>query len=354
MKKAYLQQLLRRVSRVFFAALAAAVFVCSCADDSHFRVEGTSTGDKNMNLRFAFNSPEGYKSGVVAVRDGSFEFTGVSSRPTVVEFYTHDLSLLGRFYATNGEDYRLTITPGTPRALKAGGNDVSERWTRFLNDYATARGAVLDSAISVYVGANPDDIVSGLLLNYDYNSSAHPLEADSLLNLLSAQARPDFIMGGYSFVTAQGGDPRALEPIDSIRFLTFADTMSTYRFRRPVTALIFSTGPQERTDSLLDAIENMHSRGVKVLDISLAPDTLAWRRDFRREDKRTDRPDLRKSRTPGWMAGARAHPLVAMLRIPRERFIIITDSTGRQIYRGSAIAPAEAAAIAAMPSKNNK
>lgn len=307
-----------------------------------------------MNLRYAYNSPEGYKSGVVAVRDGNFEFTGVSSRPTVVELYTHDLSSLGHFYACNGESYKLSITPGSPRALKAGGNDVSERWCRFLNEYATARSAVLDSAISDYIVNNPDDILSGLLLNYDYNSAAHPLAADSLLNLLSAQARPDFIMGGYTFVTIQGGDPRSTEAIDSIRFLTFGDTMTTYRFREPVTALIFSSGQQERIDSLLDAIEKMHSRGVKVIDISLAADTMTWRRDFRRENKRTDRPELEKSRTPGWFPGARAHSIVGMLKIPRERFIIITDSTGRQLYRGGAIAPAEAVALRNLPSKNNK
>jgi hypothetical protein len=93
--------------------------------------------------------------------------------------------------------------------------------------------------------------------------------------------------------------------------------------------LYFTDGAGNRRDTIISKItpkfEQYSRRRFKVLDVSMAPDTLDW--------KRTAIDTL--AWTQVWAPGGVANPQFDNLNIPRLPYYILTDSTGRQVYRGS-------------------
>ncbi|MDE6279507.1 MAG: DUF4369 domain-containing protein, partial [Paramuribaculum sp.] len=153
--------------RLFLALILTVLSLASCADDSRFVVRGTTPGTDNMNLRYAYESPEGFRQGIVAVRDGKFEFAGSVSQPVLVEMYTHDFKPLGSLWLGGGETVECTLTPGHPERMKARGTQINECWTAFLaqnESTLTESPEAANKAISAFVEANPDDLLSTLLL----------------------------------------------------------------------------------------------------------------------------------------------------------------------------------------------
>ena len=123
------------ISRALLS-LACAFTLWSCGDTDSFTIEGTVDGNANINLRFIYYTNGTLVKGLTAARNGKFEYKGVAPAPCIVEILDNDYRPMGRVYVANGDRLECTLTPNAPDRIIVSGNDVSERWARFLNDNA--------------------------------------------------------------------------------------------------------------------------------------------------------------------------------------------------------------------------
>lgn len=174
--------------------LLVSVLLGACGDSGRFAVQGTVEGGRSMNLRYVFYNGDAFMQGITAVRDGRFTFEGTAPQPVMIELYDNDYRLLGRLYAAKGDEIECHIDPASPYRMQASGRKDLERWSSWLRDHAAelATPAVADSLVADYVGRNPADIVSTLLLTTIFDASTPDglHKADSLLSLIGPEVRP--------------------------------------------------------------------------------------------------------------------------------------------------------------------
>ncbi|MDE6276612.1 MAG: hypothetical protein K2M06_00710 [Muribaculaceae bacterium] len=321
---------------LFLTTILSVLSLASCADDSRFIVKGTTAGADNMNLRFGYNTPEGYRSGIVAVRDGKFEFSGISSQPTLVEMFEHDFKPLGFLWLAGGDKIECVLTPSHPEAMKARGTDINERLSAFLSSNTAAlkhSPADANRAIEAYVGSHPDDLLSTLLMVGLYNSTADPAKADSLMATIRPAARPELLAGSSAFLVSLAVPKDSFRPLDSLMVISTHNSIEAIvSSAKKATLLVFSDLEAQRTDSILASMTRVAAmKGARVADVYLSSDTLSWRRMIRGEK-------LRKIDDSGWerawLPGNLGAPQLRALGIPSLPYALVCDSAGRTIFRG--------------------
>ena len=123
---------------------------------------------------------------------------------------------MGRVYASNGDRIECHLTRNAPEKIQVSGNEISERWAKFLNDNAdrlTSAGG--NDAIEEYVRKNPSDIVSTLLMLTSYDASSDALRADSIMSSINPEMRPSLLLTTSTHCCK--GSCRAFQPIPSPR-----------------------------------------------------------------------------------------------------------------------------------------
>lgn len=232
-----------RILSVLLICLMAFTFA-GCSDNEQFRVNGTIAGKQSINLRVGYYADGSYQTLVTASREGKFEFFGSSRQPTLVEIFDNDWRPLARLYATNGETFDIELDRDKPYDIKISGNEVSERWSRFLNENSavmSAGGESANSAIASYIASNPADVVSTLLLVTTYNASHSPVMADSLMSMIEPSARPSTLTEAFNYnyqrlVTSEAlGAPELL-------YIDARDSLRTFDASgAPLSMLVVST-----------------------------------------------------------------------------------------------------------------
>lgn len=321
------------------ALLAAAL--AACGSDS-FNVEGRIEGVGRQNLRAVYYADGAVKMVPAMVIDGKFSITARAAVPTLVELYTSDRRLLGRFVVKNGETIKCEFDYHNPYDVTIEGNDLSERWADFLrgNSDALARGdnpADVNALVARYVEQNPSDPLSPLLLVTLYDSAFDPAGAQTLLDRIDPADRPSSLLDGYAEMLASVNDKSALAPVKELRLYCLKDSMATYRPARHKASMIcFSTAGSGRNDSIVKTLKRLAkaTSGADrlILDISLDADTVQWKQAIEKDSA---------TWTQTWAPGAVAAASVAPLAIDRLPFFIVTDSAGNQLYRGSELGKAE-------------
>ena len=322
-----------------------ALIAASCGHPDSFRIEGEIADAPTMNLRLVYSSPRGVISAVTASRDGKFRYEGAATRPSVVEIFDNEYRLLGRVVAVNGEDITVRLDRANPFAATASGDALAEQWTAWLAGRAdrlrSATPAERNAIIAGYVAAHPSDPVSALLVMTDYDSSIDPAAAAALWASIDVQACPAHITGGYAAQLARVDSAAIQEPIRPIPYMTRSGKIDTLRpADRHVTLIAFTGAGDSGRDSIVKMLREMarHSgKGkLRVIDLSLTPDTVEWRRAVE-EDSATW--------TQGWIAGGISASAVSGLAVPAVPYFIVTDSAGRRVAATPEAGLARSAAI---------
>lgn len=324
----------------FLSALLAVVFA-ACGSDS-FNVEGRIEGAGRQNLRAVYYADGAMRMVPAMVIDGKFSFTGRATEPALVELYTSDRRLLGRFVAKNGETIKCEFDYRNPYAVTIEGNELSGRWADFLRDNSATLvnggSNAVNALVARYVEHNPSDPLSSLLLVTLYDSASDPAGAQRLLDRIDPADRPFSVLEGYAETLAAVNDKSALIPVRELRLYCLKDSMATYRPSRHKASMIcFSTAESGRKDSIIKTLKRLAkaTSGADrlILDISLDADTLQWKQAIEKDSA---------TWTQAWAPGAAAATSVEPLAIDRLPFFIVTDSAGNQLYRGSELVKAEA------------
>lgn len=336
--------------RILPAVLSAAIclLACACGHPDSFRIEGEIEGNPTMNLRVVYAGDGGAQSAVTASREGKFHFDGRASRPAVVEIFDNDYRIIGRTIAVNGRDIHLRLNRENPYDIEAGGYEPAERWAEWTRTRAdslrNASPALRNAMIARYVEAHPSDITAALLLLTEFDSSGeHAAEAARLWALLPDEARPAALTSAYAAMLDRVTSASSREPIAAIPYMKRGGKTEIFKPSRQRLSLIAVTGPVESRDTLVAglarAVRHRAPGRFEVIELSLVPDTVEWRRSVASDTVKW---------TQGWIAGGISAGAVGRLGLPETPYYILTDSAGTQLWRGSDARTALSEAVEAL------
>lgn len=317
--------------------ILASLIMSACGDNSEFRITGTINGIGTQNIYIIYCVDDAVKAQNSTVIDGKFSIAGHSSHPTIVELYSSDKVMLGMLMAQNGETIECEFDKSNRYKVSLEGNEVSSQWAKFL----TANADVLASdnidarnkLIGDYVKKNPDKTLSTILLLTEFYTPENELVADSLLTLISLDARPLYLVNGYSTMLSHLNSETSLGKVRPINLYSKDDSLVSYN---PSTSsysiLCFTTSNMQSRDTIVPELREMYKRHDKkrlaIMDVSFASDTILWKRTIKNDSAQWNQC---------WALGSVQAKSIDRLAIPRVPYFIVVDSTGKQLYRGSSI-----------------
>jgi len=316
--------------------LIISLLLLGCTDNEQFRVNGTIEGNPNLTLRVAYYADGAYHTQVTAAREGKFEFYGSSKQPALVEILDYDYRPMMRLYAMNGETFDIEYDRAHPLSAKIRGNEVCERWSKFLADNEEKLKLSADSANSViarYVAENPSDIVSTLLMVTAYDNTRDAVEADSIMSLIDPQVRPSSLTESGNFMMQRMISEAVTDTIAPLHYAGMGDSVRVFEFsEHKVNLLAFSRWGKYRDDSIMPRLEKLGKlKKLNVIELDVDPKGMSV---------------MRRSDTLAWEVGLMPGGLVAKgidrLGIPSSPYFIVADSAGVQLYRTSSVGEAAA------------
>ncbi len=326
--------------RRFILPLLAAFLLAACGHSNNYLVEGVIEGNPTMNLRVITYADGNITQAVVASRDGKFNFSGTAQRGALIEIYDNDYRIIARTYAENGNNIELKLKRNSPSSIQAKGNEVAQRWASWLNEnkeLMDGRNAkAKNSAIAAYVGAHKSDPVATLLLVSEYDANIDAQGADSLLSLITPEARLSDVSAALSVQLERISTMVTREPIASVPYREMGNRTKIFNpHRSQLSLMAFSDDMSGRRDSILEQLRHIalhRSAGrFDMVDFSVDSDTLVWKRSIVTDSA---------TWTQGWVAGSISGQALAKLGIPTVPYFIVVDSAGRQVWRGQSISEA--------------
>lgn len=306
-----------------------------CGGGETFTLAGTVEGLGTQPVKVVYEADGRLQSATVTAIDGKFRYEGVAREPAMVSLFGINNRLIGRAYAANGETVEGEWSIDSPCKVRLKGNGVSERWGRFLTENADSLcggdAVAANRIVARYIGSHRDDVLSSILLMTAFDASGDAMQADSLMRLLSPEARPDGLTAGYRRMLAAAGADALAQRIMPITLTdTAGDALYYNAGRQSVSLLCFTgtTADAALTSRMLELRRDWPEKRIGIYEMSLQPDYDAWRGAARRDSATWPQ---------GWLAGGVSHKAIDYLAIPRLPYFIVADSTSRQLYRGTSL-----------------
>lgn len=308
-----------------------AALMWSCGGGDSFRILGEIEGLGTQNLQVVYFSEGAVKTQRSTAVDGKFSIEGRSRDYTLVDVFTSTRSLVASFIVKDGDHVECKLELNNPVAKEIKGGKAAVELMRWIgeNQEALASGQVdgVNEAVTKYVNANSENVVSSVLLTRYFDARGREREADSLLRSISQKARIGWLTDGFrdGLVYAPDGELPRLE--DSL-WLVGRDNRRIYvdpKSRR-ATLLYFTSASRERVggnDNLLQRTVDEYkkdkraaffevddiNRGVDNWQDAVKTDSLAWERVW--------------------------NPAVSStLALPSRPWVIVADSLGQIQYSG--------------------
>ncbi len=312
----------------------------SCGNDDSFHISGEVDGLGTRNLRFYYYDGNALKTGMASAIDGKFSFTGSSKKPSLLTVTTAQRTVLAHIVVKNGDAIELKLNSADPLFMEVKGNKTSIEYADFLKQNSkilSERDAdAINRVIEKLVADNNNKLSTtvAFLLHYEFRDC--PTQADSILDMINPDARPQQFIAGYRSQLDRFNveiDNSAIEP-----FTMFCsdDTLTTFNpagARRSL--LVFTKGTSARLDSINAAVDSVapekNNNTSAVINIALDTDTATWKQTL------ADAPARGLNLwAPGAVSSTRLHRF-GITRLP---MFIVTDSAGNCLYRGESVTEA--------------
>lgn len=320
------------------------VVMTGCGNDDEFVINCRikDLGDKGVEMVY-FN--RGLQRVSFHPDDGKVTLRGSSPDLTPVEVFTLDNRLLFTCVAKNGDELEVKLDPSKVGAISIEGNDISEQYAKFISTNAetlvnTRDAAGINALITKEVTAHPDRISSALILMTMFHAPGYEMLADSLIHILVPEARPSALMKSFAALVGEQVSTSARGNVRGMTFHTGRDTVNGHdtivRFMPTFHSyglLVFVSDHKSDTitNRLNELIKDYHRRRLEIMELSFQSDSATWRRSIRIDSAKW---------TQAWVPGGNAASQIRNLAVPTTPFFIVTDSLGKQLYRGRSIASA--------------
>ena len=204
----------------------------------------------------------------------------------------------------------------------------------------TRDAAGINALITKEVTAHPDRISSALILMTMFHAPGYEMLADSLIHILVPEARPSALMKSFAALVGEQVSTSARGNVRGMTFHTGRDTVNGHdtivRFMPTFHSyglLVFVSDRKSDTitNRLNELIKDYHRRRLEIMELSFQSDSATWRRSIRIDSAKW---------TQAWVPGGNAASQIRNLAVPTTPFFIVTDSLGKQLYRGRSIASA--------------
>ena len=334
---------MKKIINIILMCVLAGAMAVSCGNDEEFVIncEIKGLGEKGVEMLY-FN--RGLRKAAFHPVGDKVSLRGSAPEMTVVEVYTLDNELLFSCVAQNGDELEVKMTLDDPASLKVKGNEVSEQYATFVTENAELLGsrdhAGINSLISKTVSEHPDRISSAVILTRFLMARGNELLADSLINLLTPEARPASLIKGFAAMVGEQVSSSARGDMRPITLRQGRDTLSgrdtTVRFvpsfhSYSLVAFTYEHKSDTITNRLKALKQDYPKKRFEALEISLQNDSSSWRSAILGDSA---------SWLQAWAPGGPASPQIRNLAVPSTPFFIVTDSTGHQLYRGRSITAA--------------
>lgn len=348
----------RRALSTFPLLLTAFILLLSSCTKNEFTVEGNISGGGHHTLTALYvaysSATDELVSEQLMLQNGTFSLKGVTKYPTILFIFSPDRRLLYPVYAEKGDKLTLKGDYNHPHEWQIKGNKPMEdycAWMR-LNEAllpsplagsasastpsaarSSGRGTPqeLNRAISLYVKAHPKDLCSALLLLAHYDRLIDEEGFNSLWAGLGLDAQQKERLLHVAMASLSEAQTKAAKlPVVPMTLRTTVDTLSTFspgRFR--VSVLYFWKNPADANLRTALRLMSKLPADIGVADINLDPDLRAWANSVEN--------DTTRRRTPLQAFGGPMNQALRRLALPGAPYVIVADSLGRQLYRGTDI-----------------
>lgn len=296
----------------------------------------TSVSESYTLLYYASDSRTGWLYDQVAVISaGNGSVKGVTRNPTLVYVFQGSNVPGLVIYAERGDKISIQGENAAPAGWRIKGNKINEALTGWRMDnivcLSQRDGAGINSAVTRFVKANPEDPVSSLLMLVYYDRSLDPKGFDSTYKLLRGKAvdpkwtdlvnRNDMV-GGYAPASHKTG---------SLIFRTAGNGCDTIRFDSVPALLYFASNNYGTRKTDLKEIkrllkERTDSARALVIDVNMEPDSSAWRYQTR--------ADTLNGAVRAWMPLSFSDTAARALGIKVIPTYVVVGRGGAILYRG--------------------
>lgn len=340
-------------------ALALCMVLTGCVKN-RFEVEFDlpSTVESNYRLSYYAAVSDGGRmvDGVAVVKGGKGMIQGVTKLPTFVWVFSDDDRLLSVFYAERGDKIVVSSTHDDPASWRIGGNKLNELWSewRIANaaDLTAGDQRVINGLVTAYVEKNPDSPLSAALLLTSYSRRDDPQGFDRLWSSLGKDARAGKLLeaSGRTDLTASGDEPQRLDSLrvhslgGENRLIKTADADATILF-------CWDNHCYDRNatiDSMKRLLEKTDRLRLQMADLSFDLDSISWSISVRHDSV----PPEQWIR--GWSFRGPMETALEPFHIPDVPYVMLFDRSGRKIYGGRYLSPAERGLSKIKPSKAAK
>ena len=322
-------------------AAGAALALASCGSSDSFRISGEikDAGAKTIELTYC---PGGEVRRItVKAVDGKFAIEGDAPQPALAFLSVSGGAPIATLIVENGGETECVLDEEKPAQAKIKGSRDNEELAAFARDNAEilagGNPAAINAAVAKFIGSHRDSKASTALLVTRFCSADNEIAADSLMSLIAPSARSSALLLNFSSALATQLSAEARADVVAMSLYGRNDSLIRYNpFRQKCSLLAFVGEDKACRDSVLPVLRalsgDFDEKQLRTVEISMAPDSATWSR-LTQSDSATW--------SQAWAPGNIAAPSIRRMAVARVPFFIVTDSTGRQLHRGSGVRVAD-------------
>lgn len=311
--------------------LLTVVMLGSCTSDK-FEAKIALKGLGNQNVHVVYCGADG---GVVdtwmMAQSDRLEIAGSCASPSLLVLYNGMNVPIMRLVVSGGDKVKVSGDLINLYDAKVEGSVALEKWYLFMSKHKTAyqmmNYQMLNPEIEKYVKANPKGLESTLMLLFDYfpNDVA---KVDKLLESIDESAKPESLLESYEMIKGRQAKPST--KIGTLNLLEMSSDdfeMASFVGSKP-SVLFFWDKDVEKLErsAVIDELKMLDSTRVHIVDVNIDGDSVLWHSLVAADGT---------SWKHYWVPGSMMNSEVIRLQITSTPTIIVTDSLGKQQYRGN-------------------
>ncbi len=316
-----------------------AMALSACKSDS-FKIEAQIEGMGTQNLMITYATEDGVVQDWATVQEDKLTYEGFAPEVTVITVAKEEGEMVLRTAVKNGDDISVKAVAGRPFDTTIDGAETAEEWNKFIMEnrieFEQGNNKAIDEAIEQFIANNPKNVLSTVLLLFEYSSLRNTAHIDSVLNTIDIAAKPLLLINTYNAVR---NERNKVQDGNQIYMFNHYDSNGNWTEFRPIRhgySVLWMWSNNDRqhkqqADSLKKIYDKLDGR-LFVADVYTEADTLLWRKKFTADSTQW---------IHYWNPGGPYNPRTAYLRIFDTPTIMLIDSLGKCVYKGNAMGEIE-------------